>query len=132
MDGDIPASHQPTKQGAKKSTLAGEIEALEGEEHTAYSNVPQAAQPEEGAITSINTPRGCYYVIVGSFIDGDLASDYAHRLAQQGIEVMLIAPPQGQYYFRVAIEQEDTFRDAYAKAEALKAVYGTDTWVMKY
>jgi len=129
---NIPASHQPTEQGAKKSTLAKKIEMLEEEAHAAYSNIHQALQPAKGAITSINRPRGCYYVVVGSFIDDDLASDHAHQLAQQGIDVMLIAPPQGQYFFRVAIKQEDTFRNAYEKAEALKAVYGTDIWIMKY
>jgi hypothetical protein len=132
IDEDTPARQKPTEQGFNKSTLAKEMEMLQSAEHAACSNAPQAVQPEKGGITSINTPRGYYYVIVGSFIDDDLASDYAHRLAQKGIQVMLIAPPQGQYCFRVAIEQEDTFRNAYEKAEALKAVYGTDTWVMKY
>jgi hypothetical protein len=132
IDDNVPAGYQPTEQGAKKFTISKEIEMLEEEEHTAYSNVLQAVQPEKGTITSINTPQGCYYVVVGSFIDDDLASDYAYRLAQHGIGVMLIAPPQGQYFFRIAIEQESTFRNAYEKAEVLKDVYGTDIWVMKY
>ena len=89
-------------------------------------------KPGRGTITRINTPQGLYYVVVGSFIDEDLASDYANKLAQQGVDVMHITPPQGQYYFRVAIKQTNTFRDAYEKAAILKATYGADIWVMKY
>jgi len=53
-------------------------------------------------------------------------------LAQKGVNTILIAPPQGQYFSRVAIEQMDTFHEANEKVAALKAEYGTDIWVMRY
>jgi SPOR domain len=131
-DDDESARHHAVDKHTETPTLVKELEVLEGEENTKDSGVSHAAKPARGAITSINTPRGCYYVVVGSFIDDDLASDYANRLAQQGVDVMCITPPRGQHYFRIAIQKADTFRDAHARATALKATYGKDIWVMKY
>jgi SPOR domain len=124
--------HPSVERNAHISQHAQDLKTLAVEGDMQDFSAPHASKPEKGTITTINTPRGCYYVIVGSFIDDDLASDYAHRLAQKGIKVTLLAPLQGQHYFRVAIKQEATFRQACKQAEALKAVYGTDIWVMKY
>ena len=87
---------------------------------------------EKGTITKINAPQGCHYVIVKSFIDEDLASDYADRLAQQGVDVMLIAPIQDKLFFNIAVEQADTPHEANEKVAALTATYGKDIWVMQY
>jgi phosphatidylserine/phosphatidylglycerophosphate/cardiolipin synthase-like enzyme len=133
VDGGSPVQHQATVRDAKISSPAKGLEASAGEERVQDVNaLPHTAEPQKGIITSIKTSRGYYYVVVGSFIDDDLAADYANRLAQQGVDVMLIAPSQGQYYFRVAIEKEDSFYDAYEKLKVLKATYGADIWVLKY
>jgi hypothetical protein len=132
IDDDESAKHPAIGQGARASKLTKAMETLEGGEDTKKISASHATKPERGTMTRINTPRGCYYIVVGSFIDDDLASDYANKLVQQGVDVMLIAPPQGQYYFRIAIKQANTFRDAHEKVEVLKAMYGTDIWVMKY
>ncbi|MHA7877862.1 MAG: SPOR domain-containing protein [Bacteroidota bacterium] len=95
---------------------------------TAYATLPH----KEGAITHSNAPQGYYYIILGSFIDEDLASDYAHALAKKGTDVTLIPPPSKQHYYWVAIKQGKIFSTAYKTAEKLKSVYGTDIWVMKY
>ena len=87
---------------------------------------------EKGTITKINAPQGCHYIIVKSFIDEDLASDYADRLAQQGVDVMLIAPIQDKLFFNIAVEQADTPHEANEKVAALTATYGKDIWVMQY
>ena len=133
IEDDASATHQApveAKQDTQTHELDKELEALE--EDTKAFNPPTTAKPEKGTITKINTPQGRYYVIVGSFIDDDLASDYANQLANQGVEVMLIAPPQGKHFFHVAVDQEDSAYDANEKAAALKATYGQDIWVMKY
>lgn len=125
VESDVPAIHQPTEKDAKTSKLSEKKE-------TRDFNASHAAHLQKGTVTRINVPRGYYYVVVGSFIDGDLASDYANRLAKQGVNAMLITPPQGKYFFRVAIEQKDTLYDANKKLAALKAEYGTDIWIIKY
>ncbi len=132
IDDGESAKNPVIGRSAKTSKPTKELKTLEGKKDTKEFRASNAAKPDRGTMTRINTPRGCYYVVVGSFIDDDLALDYANKLAQQGVDVMLIAPPQGQYYFRIAIKQANTFRDAHEKAEVLKATYGTDIWVMKY
>ena len=133
-DVGAPAQHQATARDAALAHPAKESEIVVGEAHIADVNASlHAVQPRRGGtVTSINTSQGHYYVVVGSFIDDDLAADYANRLAQQGVDVMLIAPPQGQYYFRVAVDQKNTFHDAHEKLGALKATYGDGIWVLKY
>jgi len=92
----------------------------------------KATTPEQGIVTKLNTPQGYYYVIVGSFIDDDLASDYAYRLSKKGVHSILIAPSQGKYFYRVAISRAHTFSEANEKSTALQATYGTGIWVLKY
>ena len=129
VDDDAPTVH-PTPQDAQINELAQSLQALK-EELASYKTY-RTAQPPKGTITKINTPQGRYYVIVGGFIDDDLASDQAHRLAKQGVDVMLIAPAPGKYFYHVAVEQADSFDDANKKLKARKATYGKDIWVMKY
>ena len=96
------------------------------------TDVPNAAKSKQGTITKINTPQGCYYVIVGSYIDDDLALDHAHCLMQQGVDIMFLEPRKGEHFFRVAVEQRNIFSEAQDRAGQLKALYGPDLWVMKY
>ena len=133
-DHDVPMIHQPTQKDPQDSALVKELDVSAGigKNDTKDRHRLHADMPQKGTITKIIAPQGCYYVVVGSFIDSDLASDYANRLAQHGVNVMLIVPPQGQYFFRVAVEQGSTFYDTNKKAAALKAKYGADIWIIKY
>ena len=123
-----------TKKETQTPNIAKKLEMLAAESRGNTKNRTKSPinTPKKGAVTKIITPRGYYYIVVGSFIDGDLASDYANQLVQQGVNVVLIDPLQGQYFFRVAIEQSNTFYGANKKVAALKAKYGTDIWVIKY
>ncbi len=109
------------------------LETLEEGEKTKAFSAYATTQQKQGTITKVETPQGYYYLVVGSFIDDDLALDYAHRLAQQDTaDVILIAPAPGKYFYRVAVDQANTLYDANEKIEELKATYGQDVWVMKY
>jgi len=129
---DIPVLDQYAKRDTEKINLSKAPEVSSGEKQTKNFHPSHNTKPAKGTITKINAPQGYYYVVVGSFIDDDLASDYAEKLAQKGVDVMLIAPPQGQYFFRIAIEQKDAFYDAQAILASLKEAYGMDIWVTKY
>ena len=129
---DIPVLDQYAEKDTEKINFSEAPEALSVEKQTKNFHTSHNTKPAKGTITKINAPQGYYYVVVGSFIDDDLASDYAKQLAQKGVDVMLIAPPQGQYFFRIAIEQKDAFYDAQATVASLKEAYGMDIWVMKY
>lgn len=98
------------------------------EEHTKLAEVTT----EVASITRVSAPQSLYYVVLASYIDVDLAMDYAEQLAKQGAHVKLIEPQKGQHFFRVAIEQGATFQEASEKAKELKSSYGTQIWVLKY
>ncbi len=131
-DVDFIDNDASAKQDAQTHEVDKGLEALEEEGETKAFNTPLTTTPEKGIITKVNTPRGCYYVIVGSFIDDDLASDYANRLATQGANITIIAPAPGKYFYSVAVDQADSFDDANKKLKELKDTYGPDIWVMKY
>jgi SPOR domain len=133
-DHDVPAAPQATQKNSPASKPVKELDTwvVAGKKDAKALNRLHADNPKRGTITKITAPQGYYYVVVGSFVDSDLASDYASRLARQGVDVTLIAPPQGQYFFRVAVEQRSTFHDTSKKVAALKAKYGTDIWIVKY
>ncbi|MEM7055865.1 MAG: SPOR domain-containing protein [Bacteroidota bacterium] len=90
------------------------------------------AGTKPGYITKVSAPHGLYYVIVASYIDADLAMDYAKQLAKQGAHIELIEPQKGKHFFRVAIEQGTTFQEASEKAEKLQSSCGVQTWIIKH
>ena len=106
---------------------------LEGDKKVkSFSKTQVVSRKKTGTITNVRAPSNSYYVIVGSFIDDDLALDFANKLAEKGINTTLIIPPQGQYFYRVAVEQKNTLHDAHTKATTLPSEYGHDVWIMKY
>lgn len=86
----------------------------------------------KGTITKISVPQGYYYIVAGSFIDDDLAVDYAKKLVKQGVDVTILIPEQDGYFFRVAVTQEDTRDAARKKLEELKPIYGNRIWIKRY
>ncbi len=93
---------------------------------------PTPAAPKEGSITAISGKTGRYYVVVGSFIDGDLAGDYAKKLAAQGKQVTLIEPTGGRKFYRLGIMDAASFSEASAQLDDLKSTFGQEIWVYKY
>ncbi|MBX2963205.1 MAG: hypothetical protein KF687_11885 [Cyclobacteriaceae bacterium] len=91
-----------------------------------------AAIPKEGSIEVLNERTGRYYVVISSALDRDLLMDYANKLKDDGVSSKII-PPFGKHKVsRIAISEGDSFDDAQAKANALKADYGDGVWVLKY
>lgn len=91
-----------------------------------------AAIPKTGAIETLEQRTGRYYVVISSAVDGDLVMDYAKKLSEKGVSAKII-PPFGKYkFYRLAIDEGDSFMAAQAKAEGLKQEYGSQVWVLKY
>ena len=65
-------------------------------------SVPKAL----GAISEISQPLGKYYLIVASFLDNDLAFDYAEKLILSESNVIIIPPFNTSKFTRVALEYE--------------------------
>jgi hypothetical protein len=90
------------------------------------------AKPAIGTIEMLEGRTGKYHVVVASNIDDDLLMDYAKELSAKGISSKII-PPHGKVrFFRLSIEEGDTYASMQAQADAIKDNYGNKVWVTKY
>lgn len=90
------------------------------------------ASTERKGIVTLQPPQGRYYVIVASYIDIDLARDYAKRLIRERPYVIILSPTPGAAFSKVAIAETNTLAEARRLKEELKEKYGQDIWVTKY
>lgn len=100
---------------------------------TAEETVPaEPEKPEKGTIGSVNERTGRSYIIIGSFIDDDLARDHGNKLAAEGVSTKVIAPYGNTKYYRLSVADYPTVSEAVSHLEAMKTTYGNDIWVLKY
>ena len=95
-----------------------------------------AAQPAvtttSGEINRLEERTGNAYVIIASFVDEDIAMDYATKLAGEGKSPSIIPPYGNGLFNRVAIAGYPTIAAAMQGVDAFKGEYGEDVWVLKY
>ena len=80
----------------------------------------------------MSEPTGKTYVVIGSFFDGDLAMDFAKELSADGKSPIIIPPFRDSRFYRVAIAEFNSFKDAQGGLESLKGEYGSDIWPLRY
>ncbi len=85
-----------------------------------------------GALQTVGMSSGSYYVVVGSFIDDDLARDQSNRINRDGMDTYLIEPYNNNKFYRLAVGNFSSWNDAADKMEDLKSNFGHDIWVLKY
>ncbi|MDW3191439.1 MAG: SPOR domain-containing protein [Cytophagales bacterium] len=93
---------------------------------------PQPLTVEAGEITRLSAKTGQAYVIIGSFVDEDLAGDYAQELADDGKSPTIIPPFDDHRFYRVAIASYSTFADANNAVNNYKGEFGDDIWALRY
>lgn len=126
---------EPVKEEAAVSEEpAGEAEATK--EPAAEQPKPTPARPATttapGTITTLDNSTGKTYVIIASFFDEDLAMDHAKDLASQGKSPMIIPPFKNYRFYRVAIAEFATVREATAAIPQFKPEYGEEIWPLRY
>lgn len=90
-------------------------------------------EPTTGEITTINAYTQRYYVVVNSFVDEDLAMDYAKELSADGLDITILAPPEGQKgMYRVTVDNFSSYSDADARAKDLRSTLNPETWAFRY
>ncbi|MEM9857148.1 MAG: SPOR domain-containing protein [Bacteroidota bacterium] len=119
------------KKAAEKAE-ADRIAQQQAEAEAAKAAEEEITVPVAGGIETISTRTGRYYVVVASAIDGDLAMDYAKDLSKSGESVKIIEPYGNVKFYRVAVQDLDSWDDAQSKANDLKSTYGDGVWVIKY
>ncbi len=98
------------------------------------ANKPKSAQvaSNRGAVSPLGSRTGNTYVIVGSFIDDDIANDFARNLSAQGKNPAIIPPFGGAIYYRVAIAGYPTLSQAQRNIDNHRSEFGQDVWLLKY
>lgn len=84
-------------------------------------------------VTTISVPTGRSYIVIGSFVDEDLALDFSNKMIEQGIGVKILAPTgRAPLMHRVAVADFSDFSEAMNDLELFRNNYGENTWVLKY
>lgn len=124
---------QEAEAEAEAQRLAEE-EAQAAEEEAARLAEEEAAsaQPETGSITVLSEKSGRSYVVIGSFFDGDMAQDAGNKLASEGVSTYILKPVGKARFYRLAVEDFDSYAEATDAVEGYKATYGEEIWALKY
>lgn len=85
-----------------------------------------------GEIIQVNEITGKYYIVIGSFIDEDLAMDYAKKLVKNDVGVYLINSIKKKRYTYVAVETSDNLENAKQIARDISSKYPKGAWVISY
>lgn len=84
-------------------------------------------------ISAISEPTGRSFIVVGSFVDADLAMDYSQELMEQGVGSRILSPTnRAPLMHRVAVADYDSFQEAMNDISLFRNKYGEQTWVLKY
>ncbi|MFY0627368.1 MAG: SPOR domain-containing protein [Reichenbachiella sp.] len=96
---------------------------------------PQSAEASSaapGEIVNVSERTSKSYIIIGSFVDGDLAMDYANELSADGKGVKIIEPYGKSKRYRVSIADYPTYGDAAGQIDSFKEEFGDQVWALKY
>ena len=97
-----------------------------------YSAELESASKAIGAISEISQPLDKYYLIVASFLDNDLAFDYAEKLILSGSNVIIIPPFSTSKLTRVALLEYETLNKANIGLDKYEDEFDDKLWVLKY
>jgi hypothetical protein len=99
---------------------------------------PVEEEVEESAkeitLTEIKSRAGAprYFVVVGSFVDEDMAKDYSKMLHEKEMSTFLVYPYDQIAYYRLAIGKFESFDLASKEIDRVKEGFKEDLWVLKY
>ena len=128
LDQQQPKNSVTTNQVEKPAPATKEQipETVVEEAEPAEETSPQLVEID-GRETS---PR--YFLVVGSFIDDDLARDYSDKLNKAGENTFLIHPYGKIHYYRLAIGQFENVDLALEARESFQDNFEENLWVLKY
>jgi hypothetical protein len=108
-----------------------EPEVIEPEIKTDPSDM-ESAPKGIGVISEISQPLNKYYLVVASFLDNDLAFDYAEKLILSGSNVTIIPPFSTSKFTRVALLEHETLDKVKIGLDKYKDEFDEQLWVLKY
>lgn len=93
---------------------------------------PAAATANPGEIVQVTARSSRSYVVIASFIDQDLAMDYATKLSSEGSGIKIIHPYGKSKRYRVSIADFASYGDAASQLGGFKGQYGDEVWALQY
>ena len=93
---------------------------------------PQQVASNPGTVNSLTARTGNAFIIIASFVDGDMAMDYANKLAGQGKSPSIIPPFGNAITHRVAISGYPSIAAAQNALGGFQGEFGQDIWILKY
>ncbi|MEP2667480.1 MAG: hypothetical protein ABJH04_00710 [Cyclobacteriaceae bacterium] len=128
---DRKAEQEAQKKRDAEARLAREQEEAR-QKAIADSIAVANAKPAIATIETLTDRTRRYYVVISAGIDDDLVMDYAKRLSKEGVGTKIIPPFGKTKFYRLAIADHDTYAQAQTQADAEKAKYGNEVWVVRY
>ncbi len=131
---ELAKTEQPRPKPQPKPQVKKETQQQKAETAPEPKPKPVAAPTTTpaGTINELQSRTGNAYIVIASFIDGDLAKDYASMLAANGKSPYIVAPFNNGLYYRVAIAEFQTFDDATQNIGRYKEEFGPDIWTLRY
>jgi hypothetical protein len=126
-----PAEQPIAEQPKVEQPVEPEPEPITYEEPVEESPDAWENNTAQGSLSTISSPTGGYHIIVGSFIDSDMAYDYGKKLEAEGMKASVIEPSGDRKFYRLAVSSGN-FTDLNTKLPELKSRYGDNIWIVKY
>lgn len=131
-------SSEAAKAPAGEGKPTGQKQAPKTASKKAAAKKPAAKQKPAtvaavpGAINTLSEKTGNLFIIIGSFVDEDIANDYAVELATAGKSPSIIPPFGNAVTYRVAIKGYASLSDAKSEIDDLRPEFGQDIWILRY
>jgi cell division septation protein DedD len=129
-----PVIEEPVKQEVVATTPT-KTTTKPAQKPAATKQQPAASSGTEftGTATTLSERTGRAYIVAGSFFDEDMAGDFCKKLISQGITSPFIIPPfNDTKFYRVAIADFGTYKEASEAIAQYQESYGQDIWALKY
>jgi len=113
----------------KKNKPKEDIETIQKWLGKETSNYRELVKP--GTYQEIQIPQGVYHLVVVSHLSKEAAMHSVRSLIKKNLGVYLIAPKQGERYYRVTIAHSKTLHEAEEHLKRLTTEY-KDLFIYKY
>lgn len=125
---------QPSKNTASTDQVEKPAPATKEEVPEAVVEESEPAEETAPQLIEIDAREAAprYFLVVGSFIDDDLARDYSDKLNKAGENTFLIHPYGKIHYYRLAIGQFENVDLALEARESFQDNFEENLWVLKY
>lgn len=125
-----PKENPPTTEAKPIKTAKQESNSFESTNDNTSERTPIASNP--GTINKLSGRTGNFFIVIASFVDEDMASDYAKKLSDSGKSPSIIPPFGKAITHRVALAGYGSLAEAQNNIDGLKGEYGQDIWILKY